>query len=205
MDQEIDAGKGVEFDPQDLTDVNDFTDAELQDESIDWKAKALEWKGIAKRRTTALRKAKDAIPPAKAPKPAEDPNAGQAPKKGELDYGQKAYLNSLGFKDAEDHTFVQGVMKDTGKSLEDVLASGFVQSELKRLGEERATKAAQPPAGEGRQAPPARDTVDYWLAKGELPPADQPELRRKVVNAKIARQKSESQFSDTPVVGGSRK
>ena len=203
MNQEIDAAKGVEFDPQDLTDVSEFTPEELADEATDWKAKAQEWKGIAKRRTTALKKAKDAF--VKPPAPRNDATDNQAPKNGALDYGQKAYLNSLGYKDAADHVFVQGIMKDTGKSLEDVLSSSFVQAELTRISEERATKAAQPPAGEGRQNAPARDTVDYWLAKGELPPTDQPELRMKVVNAKIARQKSQSSFTDTPVVNGSRK
>lgn len=198
MDQEID----VQIDEQDLTDIGEPEAGENGE--VDWAKEGPKYKGIAQRRTTALKKAKDAI--AAMRKPAEQlPTDPPAPKKGELDYGQKAYLNSLGHKDAADHGYVQGIMKDTGKSLEDVLASGFVQAELKRLGEERASKAAQPPAGEGRQAPPARDTVDYWLAKGELPPADQPDLRRKVVNAKIARQKGESQFSNTPVVNGNRK
>ncbi len=100
-------------------------------------------------------------------------------------------------------TFVQGIMKDTGKDLDSVMASPFVKAELARLGEERTTKAAAPAAGsEGRQGAPARDSVEYWLAKGELPPADQVELRRKVVNAKIAKGSTGSVFSSTPVVGG---
>lgn len=191
MNEEID----VNFDEQDLADVNDFTPEELADDSIDWKEKAKTMTGIAKRKTTALKKAKEALtkkPPVVTP-PQND-------KKDEFGYDKKAYLNSLGFTDSEDHKYVQDIVKSSGKSLEDVLAMPFVGSELKRLGEERKTKAAAPPA-DGRSGTPARDTVEYWLAKGELPPADQTELRQKVVNAKIAKGKGSSNFSPNAVVG----
>lgn len=184
----------------DITD-EDFSEVNLpadpaEGESIDWEAEAKKFQGIATRRGTKLAKLKT-VAPVKKPeeqKPAES-------KKGELDYGQKAFLIANGFKDAEDHALVEGIMKQTGSNLESVLGSAFVQSELKRLGEERVTKAAAPSAKDGRQGSPARDTVDYWLAKGELPPADQRELRQQVVNAKIAKAKGGNVFSATPVVG----
>lgn len=193
MDQEID----VQIDEQDLTDVNDYTEEELADGEKDWKAEALAAKGIAKRRTTALRKAKENFgKTTKAPE--NKPN--QAPEKGTIGYGEKAYLNSLGFTDAEDHKFVESAMKESGRSLEEVLASPFMKGELSRMKEERTTKAAAPSA-DNRQGLPTRDSVDYWLKKGELPPPDQAELRQKVVNAKIAKSKGGNNFSQTPVVG----
>lgn len=195
MEPEIDAEFNI--DDADLTDVAD--PAAGENGEIDWATEGPKYKGIAQRRTTALKKAKEHIAKPAAPiipKPA-DP----APKKGDLDYGQKAFLNSLGFKDAEDQKYVQQTMKDTGKSLEEVIAVPFVAAELKRLGEERATKAAIPAADGGRQGAPARNEVDYWLNADKLPPVDQVELRRKVVKAKIAKEKSAGQFTQTPVVG----
>lgn len=198
MDQEIDAA----IDEQDLTDIGEPTAEELAAGNIDYEARYKETLGIAKRRTTALKKAKEAL--GKVPKVESVVPTTQEPKKGEIGYGEKAYLNSLGFKDAEDHTYVQGIMTSSGKSLEDVLAMPFVQGELKRIGEERITKAATPSTQDGRQGTPARDSVEYWIAKGELPPVDQQDLRRKVVNAKIAKEQNSSQFTSTPVVGGSK-
>ena len=182
----------------------DFSEVQLpgepaDGETIDWEAEAKKFQGIATRRGTKLAKLK-AAPPVKKPEE-QKPAPSQDSKKGELDYGQKAFLIANGFKDAEDHAYVEGIMKQTGSNLETVLGSAFVQAELKRLGEERATKAATPSAKDGRQGSPARDTVEYWLAKGELPPADQRELRQKVVNAKIAKAKNGNVFSATPVVG----
>ena len=187
----------IQIDDEDVSEVQ-LPDAPAEGaDPIDWEAEAKRLHGLAKRRGTKLSKFKAQPKPEKKPVEVSP----QDPKKGELDYGQKAYLNSLGFKDAEDHSYVQGIMKDTGKNLEDILSTPFVKAELTRLGEERATKAAAPAADGSRQGAPARDTVEYWLAKGELPPADQVELRRKVVDAKIAKEKNSSMFSSQPVVG----
>lgn len=187
----------IAIDAEDFAEVN-LPETPADGGAIDWEAEAKKFQGIAARRGTKLAKFKDAKPP-KDSKEQKPP--AQDPKKGELDYGQKAYLNSLGFKDAEDQTYVQGIMKDTGRSLEDILSTPFVKSELQRMGEERATKAATPPADGSRNGSPARDSVEYWIAKGELPPSDQPELRQRVVNAKIAQQRTKSTFTSTPVVG----
>lgn len=193
----IDTDK-VAISDEDVADVNEFSAEQLADEKTDWKALALERTGIARRRTTALKRAKDALGKVKPTE--QTPPANQAPEKGKLDYGQKAYLATMGFKDAEDHKYVEQAMKDTGKSLDEVIASPFITGELKQMGEERATKAAMP-AADGRSGSPARDSVDYWIAKGELPPADQVELRRKVVAAKYNKQKNTNVFTQNAVVG----
>ncbi len=196
MDEQID----VQIDEQDLTDIGEPTAEELAAGNIDWEARAKEMAGIAKRRTTALKKIKDGGYVKKtAAAPKVEPN-NQEPKKDEFGYDKKAFMNSLGFTDGEDHTYVQDMMKSSGKSLEEVLAIPFVKGELTRMKEERTTKAAAAPA-DGRSGSPARDTVEYWLNKGELPPADQSELRQKVVNAKIAKQRGGNNFSKQSVVG----
>jgi hypothetical protein len=165
-------------------------------ETVDWKAEAEKYQGMATRRGTKLSKLKGAKPEPVVP-------ADQAPKKGELDYGQKAFLVANGVKEAEDMALVQKTMTDTGRSLEDVLATPYVQAELKRLGEERATKAAAP-GPQDRGNAPAKNTVDYWMAKGGLPPADgtpaTKKLREDIVNARAAKEKSGNVFAAQSVV-----
>src|SRR3990167_10062469 len=56
----------IDIKDEDLKE-DDFTPEELDAEDVDWKAKAQELKGIAKRRATQLRKAKEAL--ANPPKP----------------------------------------------------------------------------------------------------------------------------------------
>ena len=164
-----------------------------QDEStddIDWKAQAEAAKaeaeaamGRAKRAETKLEKFKTQQPPAK--------------KEG-FDYAEKAYLKSSGIQ-SDEFSFVEEVMKATGKDLEAVLESKYFQAELKERRDAKATQDAIP-TGTKRSGQSARDEVDYWIAKGELPPADQRELRQKVVNAKIKAEKAKSQFSDNPLI-----
>lgn len=193
---ENDTSKGIVIDNDDVSEVPALPVA-TEGTTIDWEAEAKKYQGIATRRGTKLSKVKTTL----ETKPVVEAKADQGNKGVELDYGQKAFLIANGVKDADDMKFVQGVMKDSGRSLEDVLASAYTQGELKTRGEERATKAAMPNASDNRQGSPTRDTVDYWLAKGELPPADQVELRRKVVNAKIAKANSKSHFTKQSVVG----
>ena len=115
-----------------------------------------------------------------------------------FDYAQKAFLK-VNDVAPDEYDFVQEVMRDTGKSLDDVLASKWFQAELKERRDLKASKDAIP-SGSKRSATPARDSVEYWLAKGGLPPVDQFELRTKVLNARIKREETKSQFSDNPIV-----
>lgn len=120
--------------------------------------------------------------------------------KDELDYGQKAYLRAEGIKTSEEEALVLNVMRQTGKKLEEVLDSKYFQAELNEIRERKASENAIP-NGSKRSGQTARDDVAYWLAKGELPPREEVELRRKVVNAKLAREKEVNVFSRNPIVG----
>lgn len=186
---------GVDIIEEDVSEV--ILPTAKEGESIDWEAEAKKFQGIATRRGTKLNKLKTGKKP-----PEEIPaNGTQAPKPGEFDYGQKAFLVSSGIKTETELAIVRQAVIDTGRTLEAVLASPYVQGELTRVREEAATEGAVP-SNEGRPGNPARDSVEYWLNKGELPPADQVELRRKVVNAKIAKQKGGAGvFTTQPVVG----
>lgn len=193
----------VVIEDADVADVGQLTPEQEADESTDWKARAKELEGIARRRTTQLKKAKDFMGKTKTPEP--KPNADdQAPKKGELDYGQKAFLASAhGVKDADEVKLVQDAMRETGKTLEEVMASKFIQGQLTEIREEKAAEAATPGKSD-RNGEGARDQVDYWIKKGdrELPPntPENRELRTKIVNARLKQAGTGSPFTSNPVV-----
>ncbi len=107
-----------------------------------------------------------------------------------LDYGQKAYLASMGYKDKAEIKLAQEIMKESGKDLEAVLESKYFKSEVENMRELARTAAATPTGKRSGQVP--TDSVEYWLGK---PFEDVPkELREKVVNAQIAKEKSKGVF-----------
>lgn len=147
---------------------------EQEVEQTDWKAEALKYKAILDRN--------------KNKKPTEQ----KVNKSNDLDYGQKAFLVANGVKESDEMKLVKGVMQDTGKSLEDVLSSKYFQAELKEMRDLKASSNAIPNGK--RSGTASQDSVDYWIAKGELPPASDRELRQKVVNARIKKNDNKGVF-----------
>jgi hypothetical protein len=117
----------------------------------------------------------------------------------DFDYGQLSYLEIKGVKSDPEIEFVKKMMDRTGDSLKEVLNDDYVKNRLRSIREEASVKAATP-SSTRRAQPSGKSSVDYWLAKGELPPNDQPQLRRDVLNARLEREKQASKFSDNPVV-----
>lgn len=107
-----------------------------------------------------------------------------------LDYGQKAYLVANGIKSPSEVKLVQEWMKESGKDLETVLESKRFQGELEDMREIAKTAIATPTGKRSGQVP--TDSVDYWLNKPfeEVPK----EMREKVVNAQIAKDKNKGVF-----------
>lgn len=122
-------------------------------------------------------------------------------KSSEFDYGQKAFLIANGIKEADEIDLVKKIMGETGKDLENVLGSTYFQTELKTFREDRATASATPSKTK-RSAQNDTNSVDYWIAKGELPPntPENQKLRADVVNARMKNESSGSPFTDNPVV-----
>lgn len=112
----------------------------------------------------------------------------------EFDYGQKAYLIAKGIETEEEESFLFKEVSETGKTLSQVLGFQYVQEHLKTLKEQKNSEGAIPKGSGERGGQGNRNTVDYWIQKGELPPEDQVELRRKVVNEKLARSKAKGKF-----------
>lgn len=117
-----------------------------------------------------------------------------------LDRLDRMFLRSEGIKTDAEVKLVEDFKAETGRSVEAIVDSKAFQAELKEVRSTEATKEATPSgtkrAGQGN----ARDEVQYWIGKGELPPQDQPALRMKVVAAKREQAKSTNMFSDKPVV-----
>ena len=158
--------------------IQEVKDADGND-TTDWKALALKYnadavknQGIAQRFKTKVEKLKSA-PPAPIEKKEEK-------KTGELDYGQKAYLKASGIEPTE-FDFVKEQMASSGKDIDSLLSSGYFQAELKAKRDAKAVAAATPSATRSAEAP-SESKVDFWIAKGELPP--DMELRQKVVDRK---------------------
>jgi hypothetical protein len=163
------------------------SEAEVQSEAqeVDWKAQAeaaaaeaAKYKRMAEQRAKKLEKA---------------PEVGTKSKG--LDYGMKAFLAASGIKGSDEIAIVEQAMRYSGESLEDLVDNPFVKTQLSALREAKAAQAAIP-SGTKRSGTSPRTEIDYWLAKGELPPntPENQDLRRKVVNAKLTRTKQVSKF-----------
>jgi hypothetical protein len=107
-----------------------------------------------------------------------------------LDYGQKAFLIANGIKGEAEMKFVQDAMKDSGKTLEQILDSKYFQSELEEMREITKTTEATPSGKRSGNVP--TDNVEYWMTKPmeEVPK----EMRIKVVNAKLKQSESKGVF-----------
>ena len=187
---------------EDLMDVEDFTPEELEAEDADWKAKATERTGIAKRRTTQLKKAKDLIDAQKAEietlkKPPEPKPQDKKPEG--FDYGQLAYLKANGIENDE-FDFVQEEIERSKFELKDLLDNEYFKQKLESRREEAKVKNATPKSSK-RSDGGAKDLVDYHISKGTpLEEITDQKLRREIVNKRLERSKSDSKFTDNPVV-----
>lgn len=117
------------------------------------------------------------------------------------DLGTLAYLAQNGVEHAEDISYINEVMQTSGLSLVNVLSKSYVQAELKERQANRKSQDAIP-SNSRRSASNSRDKVDYWIAKGEMPPADQVQLRREYVNKRAQIESVQQKFSKVSVIGG---
>ena len=149
---------------------------EGEEDTTDYKALAQKLQGMSKRFQTKLKKLAE-NPPAKPV--VEQKSEG-------LDYGQKAYLVALGYKDPAEHKKIEEAMKSTGKKIEDVLENPYLKSDIETMREVNKSQIASNATSSSKRAgSSAKSDVDYWIAKGGLP--EDTILRRKVVAARRER------------------
>ncbi len=157
-------------------------------DATDWKALAHKNYGIAKRALTKLKKLSEVKPPEVKPEPDKSQD------KKEFDLAEKSYLLANGIKKNE-FQLVWDEVKATGKGIDDILESKYFQEKR----EFNASKEAIP-TGTKRSSGAVKDEVDYWVQKGQFPPSDQIELRRKVAAALAKQAERRSKFSSNPII-----
>jgi len=177
---------------------DDFTPEELEAEDVDWKAKAQELKGIAKRRATQLSKAKGRLgelgtkvseyetelntlkqkPPEKI-----DLN-----KPNEPEYGKLAFLKSEGVSHPDDQKLVKDEAERLKLPLTDVLQMQHIKTQLQANREQREAEEGLP-SGQGRSGGKGKD-VEYYLSNPDKIPPTQ-EMSEKVLDAKMKREKGD--------------
>lgn len=166
-------------DEQDNSQETDENQAQTQDESksneddTDWKAEALKYKAILDRNKNKKTESKE---PSK--------------KSDDLDYGAKAYLTANGIKGSKEFDFVKNELKASGEDLDSLLENDYFKSRLDKFRALNKTQEATPTGKRSGGVP--TDSVEYWMAKPiEEVPA---EMRIKVVNAKLSKDKSKGVF-----------
>ena len=99
-------------------------------------------------------------------------------------------LKENGLKDADEISLVTEKAKELGIDPLKLVKGGYADTMLKEHRQAKADALANP-GTQSRGGVNKTDSVEFWIAKGELPPADKVELRRKVVKSKQAKQASE--------------
>lgn len=159
---------------------------EEEKDTTDWKAKYEETTARLKRAETKLEKSKTAT------------KETASKSNGELGYGEKAFLVANGIKTADERALVEDYLS-SGKTLDEIVENKHFLNDLKDLRSEKESKIAISGTSK-RTGQSSRTEVEYWVAKGEMPPADQPDLRRAYVNAKLKSEQS-SHFTANPLGG----
>lgn len=178
MNNETNEDTNLNQNSEEVVETNVTEETQETENSTDWEARARELEGRLKRAEKKLSR--------------NDNDSPKSPSKtGDFDYGQKAFLVANGVKSSDEMTLVKEIMKDTGKSLDQVLESKYFSKELEELREARKTSQAIPNSSK-RSTNSSRDSVEYWVAKGELP--EDRELRSKVVKAKWKNSSSVNPF-----------
>jgi len=157
-------------------------------DATDWKAKALEAEGKAKRYKTKLKKLEEG----KA-----EPEAEKKPSEYKFSTGDKALLKSYkDIKGTDELALAENWIKKYGCEIEEMLEDEVFNAKLTKLREARAVKEATP-EGTGRSSTTPANQVDYWSAKyaGGMPLNEVPrEFRTEVLNAHIKADEEKSKF-----------
>jgi len=171
--------------------------AEGEEDTTDWKDLALKQQGINKRQKTKLDKLK-AAKEEKEPEEPETPVKKEDKQSSEFDYGQKTFINQILKVDLTDDKQMEVVNEyiSNGKSLDDLSANKHFKNDLKDIKDaQKVTDAV--PSGNKRSVGTDKSVEGHWLKKYEsgTPLNEVPkEVRTKVLNAKLAKDKNETMF-----------
>lgn len=170
----------VDFTNNDEMSTEDTHESEESKEDVDWDAKyKSEFNGRLKRIETKLKKAFE--------NPSTKPSSSDG-----LDFGQRAYLTTKGVSETE-MDFVFEESKKAGQPINVLLQNEYFLAKLDKMRNEVRTEEATPSSAT-RTGQANSNDVEYWIAKGEMPPENQVELRRAYVNAKYERDQNKGKF-----------
>lgn len=168
-------GEALDTTSQEEADVEETYETgteEQETDSTDWKKEALKYKAILDRN-----KGKKEEAPLKENKTDS------------FGYDVKAYLKASGIK-ADEFEFVQSELKNFGGDVDALIENEYFQAKLEKQRKINSSMEATPKGK--RTGNIATDSVDYWLSK---PFADvPPEMRNKVIDARIAKEANKSPF-----------
>lgn len=188
-----DASAGTE----DLEELEEVFDEDGND-ITDWQGLAKKNFGMAKRYKTDVDNLKTDFEAYKTTHPEAPPKEEPAKSqdKKDFDLAEKSYLLASGIK-KEQIPLVWDEVQKSGKPIDEILESPYFQEKL----EMEASKAAVP-SGTPRSGGAARDSVEYWMARGEFPPKtpENKELRRKILHTLEKQSTEGSKFSPNPIV-----
>jgi len=190
----------IDIKDEDLKE-SDFTPEELESENVDWKAKAQELKGIAKRRATQLSKAKAKLGDYQAKIKEFTPEPKSVPQDKKLDeFGllQKTYLRSAGIVEEDEIELAKDLQKKTDLDWDKLVDDDYFKNKLEGLRTTKANELATAGIkGGGGGASGAKNTPEYWVAKGVPPTVEQvPDRKTRAIIARamMANTKSGKKF-----------
>lgn len=113
----------------------------------------------------------------------------------------RTFMKGEGIDDKADQDWILKEANELKKPVEDLLSKPYYQSELKTRRTQRQAENGTPD-GSGSSSGGVRNDVDYWIDKknpknpGEFLLPKDPELKIKVINARMARDKRNQEFPD---------
>ena len=182
---------------QDVEETEETGNTEETEETTDWQARAteLEQKAIKQREKTKELKAKLAEYEAQKT---------ETKKSSEPDYSKIAYLNTVGVTHPDDQQWAQEEAERLKLPLTDILAMEHSKARLKNNQDQREAMAGMP-KGKGRGGGNTQQDIDYWVDRknpdGTFDTPQDPALAIKVINARIAKEGQQNQFSDILYMG----
>jgi type I site-specific restriction endonuclease len=170
--------------------------ADGEEDTTDWKAEAtkLQSKASRQREKTKELKAKLAEAEAKLPKESSEKEKTNDVYAEKID---KLTLKGEGITEPDAQKLVLDEAKRLKLPVEEILTMDYMKSKLKVLKDTKEAAEGMP-KGRGQQGQ-AQNNIDVHLAKGTTP-TDLAEAE-KVINARMAKEKSVSKFSDDLFVG----
>ena len=158
------------------------------DSTTDYKAKYTEL-GIRNRERTKALKEQLASKDAELAELKEASKSEKKEIKSEFGLLEKAYLKASGVNDSDKVELLKKWQKDTGKGIEELVDHPFIKAEFEKLDTAKANALATTNIHSDSKDE-SKDSVDSWLAKGELP--KDKKLRQKVLVEKLRRAKDGS-------------